>query len=838
MTRHINLLVAALALAALPVVLTAIGLTYSSAADVVLLALAALGLNLLLGYTGLLSFGQGFWYGLGAYGAALAQRHLFPEQMLLPSLVSLLCVAVAAVVLGTVILRRRGVYFSLLTLALTALGFSVAYRWTDVTGGESGFGGVTRSVVLGVDLNDNLAYYGLVAVTAFLVIFVLQRFVRSPLGTVLVAIRENEERARFLGYPTTRYKLICFTAAATVAGLAGVLYVFLHRFASADPMLPTFSGELLAMAIIGGMRSFLGPALGALFYVLFREFLSQWTPDWLFYFGLLFVGFILFFPTGLIGVAERLLAPFRRKQIDPAAMAGRAVAHDGPMPGFLARRSAGDGEVLVVEDLAKRFGAIAAVRDAGFVVRDASLHALIGPNGAGKTTAFNLLSGMFAPDRGRVLLGGESIGGLPPHAVCRRGLARSFQITNLFAGLTVEENLRLGTQATHASRFNPWRDATAIGSIREETAELIRFLGVEGMEKAEAGALSYGGQRLLDMGLALTSKPRILLLDEPLAGLAAAERERVGRLIKRLSSEIPILLVEHDIDRVFEIADAVTVMNNGEVLLSGSVEQARGDARVQEVYIGSGAAAIASRELVSAVQPEVLLSVRDLDAFYGKSRILSEVGLQVHRGEIVALLGRNGAGKSTLLKSLIGIVPPAKGSIELAGESIAGRASAEIARLGLGYVPQGRALFHGMTVRHNLELGRLRRRTGAGMHWEEERVLEFFPRLRERLDTPAERLSGGEQQMVAVARALVGDTRVLLLDEPFEGLSPAVTEELFDAFDRLRQDVSIVIVDHHLDLVLNLADRATVLERGRVIHEGPARPLARDYDLRREVLWL
>src|SRR5690606_8822910 len=139
---------------------------------------------------------------------------------------------------------------------------------------------------------------------------------------------------------------------------------------------------------------------------------------------------------------------------------------DGPMPGFLARRGAGDGEVLVVEDLAKRFGAIAAVRDAGFVVRDASLHALIGPNGAGKTTAFNLLSGMFAPDRGRVLLGGESIGGLPPHAVCRRGLARSFQITNLFAGLTVEENLRLGTQATHASRFNPWRDATAIGSIR------------------------------------------------------------------------------------------------------------------------------------------------------------------------------------------------------------------------------------------------------------------------------------------------------------------------------------------------------------------------------------
>lgn len=838
LSRHANLLVTALALLALPFVMHAIGLTVSSAADVVLLAVAALGLNLLLGYTGLLSFGQGFWYGLGAYGAALSQRHLFPEQMLLPGLVALLCVAAAAVAFGALILRRRGVYFSLLTLALTALGFSIAYRWTDVTGGESGFGGVTRSVLFGVDLDDNRAYYALVALIALAVVFALQRLVRSPLGTVLVAIRENEERARFLGYATTRYKLICFTVSATVAGLAGVLYVYLHRFASADPMLPTFSGELLAMAIIGGMRSFLGPALGALFYVLFREFLSQWTPDWLFYFGLLFVGFILFFPTGLVGIAGRLLAPFRRSRVDPAAMAGRTVAEEGPLPGFLAGRDRTPDGVLTVEGVSKSFGAVAAVRDAGFTVEDTSLHALIGPNGAGKTTAFNLISGMFAPDRGRVLLAGESIGGLPPHAVCRRGLARSFQITNLFSGLTVEENLRLGVQATHASRFNPWRDATSIDAINRETGEIARFLGVAGMERAEAGELSYGGQRLLDMGLALTSKPRVLLLDEPLAGLAAAERERVGRLIKRISSDVPVLLVEHDIDRVFELADRVTVMNDGEVLLNGSVEAARGDPRVQEVYIGSGTAAMAGRELASAAQTEIVLSVRGLDTFYGKSRILTGVDLTVHRGEIVALLGRNGAGKSTLLKSLIGIAPPAKGEIELSGEPIAGRSSAEIARRGLGYVPQGRGLFHGMSVRHNLELGRIRRRTGAGVHWDEERVLDFFPRLRERLEVPAERLSGGEQQMVAVARALVGDTRVLLLDEPFEGLSPAVTEELFEAFDRLRHEVAILIVDHHLDLVLNLADRATVLERGSVIHEGPARPLARDYDLRREVLWL
>jgi ABC-type branched-subunit amino acid transport system ATPase component len=592
------------------------------------------------------------------------------------------------------------------------------------------------------------------------------------------------------------------------------------------------------MVIIGGMRSFLGPALGVVFYVIFREFLSQWTSDWLFYFGLLFVAFILFSPMGLVGVAERLTAPLRKKQVDPAAMAGRAVGEARAIPAFLTRADSGDGPILVVNGVAKSFGAIQAVRNASFAVRRRTLHALIGPNGAGKTSAFNLVSGMFPPDRGEVALDGGRIDGLAPYAVCRRGLARSFQITNLFPGLTVEENLRLGVQAMHKSRLNPFVDARSISSINGETGEIVRFLGVEGMEQAEAGALSYGGQRLLDMGLALTSRPKILLLDEPLAGLAAAERERVGHLVKLLSSEIPVLLVEHDIDRVFELADAVTVMNDGEVLVDGTVEDARSDARVQEIYIGSGTAALAARELKSAAAPELLLKVRDVDTFYGKSQILSDVDMDVHKGEIVALLGRNGAGKSTFLKTLIGIAPPSRGAVELAGENIAGLTAAEIARHGIGYVPQGRGLFHGMTVRHNLELGRLKRLTGAGVHWSEERVLEFFPRLAERLDTEADRLSGGEQQMVAVARALVGDTRLLLLDEPFEGLSPAVTEELFDAFDRLRSEVSIVIVDHHLDLVLNLADRATVLERGRVIHEGPARPLARDYDLRREVLWL
>jgi branched-chain amino acid transport system ATP-binding protein len=834
---HAPLLIAAVALATLPFVLDRIGLPLRTSIDVVLFAIACLGLNVLVGYTGLVSFGHGAWFGLAAYAAALSQRHWFADSVVWPALFAVLFIVVSSTVMGALILRRRGVYFSLLTLALTALLFAVGYRWTDFTGGESGLGGVTRATVLGVNLERDAIYYWVVAAIGFVVTFLLWRFHRSPAGSVLVAIRENEQRARFVGYPTNRYKLLGFVISATVVGIAGVLSVFNHRFASAEPLAVAFSGELIAMVVIGGMRSFLGPALGALFYILFREFLSIWTPSWLFFFGLLFVGFIMFSPTGLVGVAQRLLSPFRKTVVEEAAMAGRTLSDD-PLPPFLKPAAHVAGPLLQARGIAKSFGGIRAVQGADISVRDRSLHALIGPNGAGKTTAFNLISGMFVPDEGEILLGGRSIAGLSPEAITAAGIGRSFQITNLFPGLPVEENLRLAIQARHPRRFDPWTAARSIADIERETAALIRYLGVAGMERAEAGALSYGGQRLLDMGLALATKPRLLLLDEPLAGLAAAERQRIGDIVKRISLDLPVLLVEHDIDRVFQIADAVTVMNEGKVLVDGSVEDARSNPRVQEVYIGSGAVTLAAKPRESAAEPATLLAAAGINTFYGKSHILVDVSFDVHEHEIVALLGRNGAGKSTLLKTLIGIAPPASGSITLDGREIAGLPSAEIARLGIGYVPQGRGLFAGMSVAQNLELGRLKRETGRGVRWDLERIFEYFPRIRERLDTPADFLSGGEQQMVAVARALSGDVRVLLLDEPFEGLAPTVIEQLFESFDKLRHEVSIIIVDHHLDLALALSDRTVALERGRVIHTGPSKDLRDDLALRRKVLWL
>ncbi|HZW73640.1 MAG TPA: ATP-binding cassette domain-containing protein, partial [Caldimonas sp.] len=303
---------------------------------------------------------------------------------------------------------------------------------------------------------------------------------------------------------------------------------------------------------------------------------------------------------------------------------------------------------------------------------------------------------------------------------------------------------------------------------------------------------------------------------------------------------IPVLIVEHDVDRVLGLSHAVTVMNEGEVLMSGTPGEVRNDRRVQEVYTGTGAPPAARRSDTVAGERPSLLRFERVNAFYGKSHILNDATLDVREGEIVALVGRNGAGKSTLLKTLAGLVPPASGTIAYEGRDIAGTPAPDIARAGVGYVPQGRGLFAGMTAAENLALGRLARATDGshGIVWNEATIFEHFPRLEKRLHVAADYLSGGEQQMAAVARALSGNVKLLLLDEPFEGLAPAVILELFRVFDALRQHISIVIVEHNLDLVLALADRVFALERGAVFHQGPAAPLLTDLGYRKKILWL
>jgi ABC-type branched-subunit amino acid transport system ATPase component/ABC-type branched-subunit amino acid transport system permease subunit len=837
-SKYRPLWIATVSLLALPFVLQAFGLSTNTASMVVILAIATMALNLCVGYTGLVSFGHSTWFGVGAYAAGLIQLYWFRGQIWLPIMLSMAFVAAASTAAGILILRRRGVYFSLLTLALAALIYTIAFRWTEVTGGEDGLSGLKRGSIGSIHLDDPLAYYILVALIGLSVLYVLLRVTRSPFGHVLVAIRENQLRATFQGYPVDRYKLGVFVLSAVITGLAGALLGFQTYLVSAEAVSVPFSGELLAMVVIGGMHHILGPALGALFFIVFRELFSIWTPNWLLWFGLVFVGFVLFSPSGLVGIWTKLHRRWRPPPEEAASMSKRKIYEGLPLPAFLRPPGAG-GTVLEVVGISKHFGGIRAVAGASLSVNAGEIHALIGPNGAGKTTLFNLVSSLYYPDQGAVRLNGRDIHGLPAQNICQQGLARSFQITSLFRSLSIYENIRLSLQARHADRFNAWRDIDEYEDIRAETTELVRFLGLEGIEEIQGGELSYGGQRLVDLGIALGSKPQVLLFDEPLAGLAAAERERISNLIESIASNIPVLVIEHDIDRLLGFSRRVTVMNQGEVLMTGTPEEVRHDRRVQEIYTGTGEPPATARAAAGTSENRVL-RFGNVNAFYGKSHIINNATLDVREGEIAALLGRNGAGKSTLLKTLCGLVPPASGLIEFNGKNIAGLRAPDIARMGIGYVPQGRGLFAGMTVADNLALGRLARKTdgSTGIVWSEEQVLKFFPQLKERLHVAADYLSGGEQQMVAVARALSGNIKLLLLDEPFEGLAPTVVLELFRVFDALRQHISIVIVEHNLDLVLALADRVFVLERGAVIHHGPAQPLLTDLVYRKQVLWV
>lgn len=807
------LIVALVSLLVLPRVMLALGLTFASATDVVTFAIAAMGLNILVREAGLVSFGHGAFFGLASQAAALAQHNWFPEAMIAPSLFALAVVAIFGALAGLLILRRGGIYFPLMTFALPAFLIALASGWSALTGLPSGH----RVIILpdlGIGLGRWWAYYALVAAIGFAVVVLLWSFHRSRLAGVLVAIRENEPRARHIGYATDRTKLAAFTLSAVLSGLAGVLWAFHHRAASNGPISIVFSGALLAMIVLGGKRVLLGPALGALIFVLFRDGIGIWAPAyWLMLPVLLFFGFVIFFPDGLAGLIARWLPPWLRAP-GSTASAQVVAGPEAPLPAALAAPPGKSGAVLIARELAKSFGAQRAVAGVDIVIEEETLHALVGPNGAGKTTLLDLLSGACPPDAGFVTVAGRALAGRAPEQFARAGVGRSFRIPNLFGNLTVAENVRLAVQAVRLRRSVWWASAADSAAVEAETAALLRYFGLAEFAASEAALLAPAAQRRLDIALALAAPPRVLLLDEPLAGLAATERARLAALIKDMSRHIPILSTARETDPVSASADVVTRMRGGRVQVTKSSDAGPGfDAPP------------------SAAGATTLLAVQRVETLHGRTRILNGISLDVSENEIVALLGRNGAGKSTLLKTLIGIAPLAAGSIRFAGEEIARQPTAAIAQRGIGYVPQQRALFTGMTVADNVALGRQKPQSAAGARWDDPRIIWAFPRLARRWYTPVGELIPGERQMAAVARALAGGVRLLLLDEPFEGLSPALTAELFEALDRLRYEVAMLLVGDH-DPVLALADRAVILDQGAVSWTGQASVLRGDADLR------
>jgi branched-chain amino acid transport system ATP-binding protein len=412
-------------------------------------------------------------------------------------------------------------------------------------------------------------------------------------------------------------------------------------------------------------------------------------------------------------------------------------------------------------------------------------------------------------------------------------MARSFQIVSVFKALTVAENVRVAVQAVTEHKAQVHTRAAGLDCIGARAQELIDQMGLSGMEQIPAGVLSHGDQRLLDIALALASNPTMLLLDEPFAGLPSAGRDAVTDVVRRLNREhgMTILLIEHDIERIMALADVITVLSNGQLLAEGPPTEVRNNADVQRAYMGE----TRGGEVIRAdrTHAPVLLELDSVDAFYDKSQALERVSLRVHEGEVVSLLGRNGAGKTTSLMSIMGAVSVQHGSVTFEGKDITNHPSEAIARSGIGLVPQGRRVFGNLSVEENLKLAARESDDGG---WSLERVYDRFPILDRLKRREAGNLSGGERQMLAIARALVGNPRLILLDEPFEGLAQIVINDLIEIIRELRGELTILLVEQSFEVALSLADRAYVISNGEVVFEGDPETLLTDRTLSRQLM--
>jgi branched-chain amino acid transport system ATP-binding protein len=815
----------ALVMAAMTVGALATGMPVGRLTQIAIYVLYGAGVNLLIAYTGLVPFGASVFFGTGTYAAALFMLHVAGNE-LAGIAFAILWSAVAGLALGVVVLRRRGLYFSLLTLAASQIAYEVAFRWTSFTGGENGLQDVPRPL-----FPDALSFHLFAVAVLLACIFLLWRLAHAPFGRALQGIRDNEARMSSLGYDTWRLKLGAFVASGMVVGLAGGLLAVLLQGAYANNLSWQHAGDALLMVVLGGVHHVLGALWGAATFILLEDWLSAKLENWWLVFAPAIIVFALAAPAGLHGLFRRLTGRHGWTLVRPGIPARPAVI--APFETGRADR-VDDDPVLTVRHLEKKFGSLAVAQDICFEVAPRRLHSIIGPNGAGKTTLFNMLSGTLPADAGEIRFHGQDITRLPPHRRAALGLGRSFQIVSVFPNLSAFENVRLAVQSRSPRRHALWRDAYDDEAVNARTWSLLAAVGLEDRAGEGCASLSHGARRLLEIAITLGTDAELLLLDEPLAGLAEADRVKVSWLIRRLADTHAVVLIEHDLDRVVQLSDRITVLHQGRLIADGAPEEIVRDPAVIAAYMGAKPEAEASLAPLAAPATvrvgAPLLRVRGLVAGYGGSKVLDGVDIDVHAGEAMALLGRNGVGKTTLLRALTGTVPVTAGEITFDGASIAGMPPHAINRRGISLVPEGRRLFPNLTVAENL---RIAARPG-GMTI--DAVYELFPRLRERARNKAETLSGGERQMCAAARALVQPSRLVLLDEPFEGLAPAIVAELSAAIAQLRGERALILVEHQAEKVLPLVQHATVLVSGRVAFTGSSMDLAADHALQAQLL--
>jgi branched-chain amino acid transport system permease protein len=588
----------AVVLAAMPFVFPHLGGSFDFMERTLDWGILGIGFDLLFGWTGLLSFGQAAFYGTGGFVAAYLLLNNIIGSVWLALAIGTIAAGLFGLLVGWLAVRRIGLYFAMITLAFGQMAYFLENGpLRDYTGGENGLPGVPEPA-LGfgshtIPIHTGQPMYWLLAAFFFGSFVLGRRIVHSPFGVILRAIKENTARAAMLGHAVPRYKLAVFVIAAMFAGLAGGLLGVFQSFMPPDAFSLDTSGQLVVQTVIGGVSTLIGPAVGAAVWLWLRDNL-QLIPgigaQWKLILGLLFVALVIALRRGIAGeIRHRWTRRAPPPAEEPAGTTPAVAPVNTTMPLTAPLlRSRPDAPALETHALSKHYGGLRALDHVSFAVRPNSIHAVIGPNGAGKTTLFKMLLDEVRPTEGEVHLFGRRITGLGATRAAQLGIGKSNQLNTLFLDLTVRQNLRIAALARRrgAFRLDVLRRADRIQAVEHQVAAALSTIGLDARADLPAHVLAYGEKRRLEIGMALATGPNVLLLDEPLAGMGPAERTSTRALIRDIGRDRTLVIVEHDMDAIFELAERITVLYEGRKLAEGGPDEIQRNQAVQDAYLG------------------------------------------------------------------------------------------------------------------------------------------------------------------------------------------------------------------------------------------------------------
>ncbi len=606
MYRHRPYLVESLtivALVAAPFVLPHLGFTPTTINRILIWGLVGIGFDLLFGYTGLLSFGQSAFFGSGGMFAAYLLTQTSFTNTVAALLLGTLVAGVIGYFIGLIALRRTGIYFAMITVAIAEVFFFVEFNpLSHYTGGENGLPGVpTPNLPLGfttLEFSSTLSMYAFFAFWYFVGLMLAIRLVRSPFGLVLRAIRENPLRAQALGHNIHSYKLTIFVVAAMYAGFAGGLLGMMQGFMPPDAFMFATSGEIVMQTAIGGAGTLFGPLLGAMVWLYLADFFQvtlKLGGTWKLILGIVFVLLVVFLRRGLAGAiadAYHWVLRLRKAPARPVAVptAPSSAASQAAAAGRVGHKDTQtkQGVLLHATGLTKRYGGLLANSDIDFTVNHGEIRGIIGPNGAGKSTFFKMLTCEVLPTSGKIMFDGREITQIGVIDACQLGLTKSYQINQLFEKLTVRQNLAIAVLGEVRGKFklDMFKNLHKVHNLDDHVESTASLVNLSARLDAQVSELAYGEKRRLEIGLALATSPSLLLLDEPLAGMSTQERAETVTLLKTIAQGRTMIIIDHDMDSLFELVGKVTVLQEGRVLVEGTPDEIKNNPQVQEAYLG------------------------------------------------------------------------------------------------------------------------------------------------------------------------------------------------------------------------------------------------------------